>query len=438
MSPVDRGARALAVAEAHRPGHWGLLCAGLLVAWTGFHLFLCRRHDTDVTHPGFRRSRPWLLLTLWLVMLLAVPFTSTDVFLYLAHASTWLDFGNNPFVVAPVGNPGNPFLALTTWPTDAAQYGPLGVVLSGLLYRPTLGAWGNLTVFRIAAIAAVGIAFWVARKTAREVGHSADPALGLLAAATPLLLIEAGIAAHNDAWIAPLMLGFVYLLLRGRLAMAIVVFAASVWIKYTTLVLAPAIAVFVWRHADRRDRWLGIGVGVLVAAVSSLALVAPFGGLETTLRGLSAASERATRSIVWVVYTALEAAGGQGSVVVGLSRAATGVAAVALALRLKRREDLPQIVIATYVVFLVVGTSWFQPWYLIPLLPLSCVARSAAARGIIVGFSASAVLGLYGVYFVTYSFSPANQLLMTAVTFAPVLVMLGRHWREFFLVGPAP
>ena len=50
--------------------------------------------------------------------------------------------------------------------------------------------------------------------------------------------------------------------------------------------------------------------------------------------------------------------------------------------------------------------SWFQPWYLIPLLPLCCLARSATAD-IIVGFSASAVLGLYGVYFVTYSFSPA-------------------------------
>jgi hypothetical protein len=121
-----------------------------------------------------------------------------------------------------------------------------------------------------------------------------------------------------------------------------------------------------------------------------------------------------------------------------LSRAATLLAALALALRLKRREALPQILLATYLVFLLIGTAWFQPWYLIPLLPLSCIARNAASRGIIVGFSASAVLGLYGVYFVTYSFSPANQLLMTAVTFVPVLVMLGRHWRGFFLVGPTP
>jgi hypothetical protein len=46
------------------------------------------------------------------------------------------------------------------------------------------------------------------------------------------------------------------------------------------------------------------------------------------------------------------------------------------------------------------------------------------------------VIGLYGVYFVTYSFSPANQLLMTLVTFGPVLVMIGRHRRELLVVGP--
>jgi hypothetical protein len=373
---------------------------------------------------------------MWLVMLLAVPFTSSDVFLYLAHASTWMDFGDNPFLVAPVGNPGNPFLGLTSWPTDEAQFGPLGMVVSGLLYRPILGAWGNLTVFRIAAIAGVGIAFWLARRTARELGQNVDGSLVMLAATSPLLLIEAGVAAHNDAWIAPLMLGFVYLLLRGKLGLAIVVFAASVWIKYTTVVLAPAVAVFIWRHTGKRERRLGIGIGVLVAVASSIALLAPFGGLETTLRGLSAASGRATRSIVWVVYTALETVGWKSQWVVVLSRAVTVVAAVVLALRLKRREDLPQIVIATYVVFILIGTAWFQPWYLIPLLPLCCLARGAAAD-IIVVFSASAVLGLYGVFFATYSFSPANQLLMTAVTFVPVVLMLGRHWREFFLVGTA-
>jgi hypothetical protein len=437
VTPVDRPARALAAAEAPGPGNWGLICAAILFAWTGLHLFLWSRRDPDVAPPSSHRGLSWLLLAMWLAMLLAVPFTSTDVFLYLAHASTWMDFGNDPYGVAPIGNPGNPFLGLTPWPTDAAQYGPLGLAVSGWLYRPALGVWGNLTVFRIVAIASVGLAFWLAHGAARELGRNADAPLGLLVAASPLLLIEAGIAAHNDAWIAPLVLGAVYLLLRGRLGMAIVVFAASVWIKYTTVVLAPAIAVFIWRHADRRHRWMGIGIGVLVAAVSSMALLAPFGGLESPLRGLSAASARATRSMVWVAGTALEAAGGKGSVVVGLSRAATVLAAVALALRLKRREDLPQIVLATYVVFLLIGTAWFQPWYLIPLLPLSCIARNAATRGIIVGFSASAVLGLYGVYFVTYSFSPANQLLMTAVTFVPVLVMLGRHWREFFLVGPA-
>jgi hypothetical protein len=373
---------------------------------------------------------------MWLVMLLAVPFTSSDVFLYLAHASTWLDFGNNPYLVAAAGNPGNPFLELTSWPADEAQFGPLALIVSGLLYRPTLGAWGNLIVFRIAAIAAVGIAFWLARKTSAELGRNIDGPCVLLAAASPLLLIEAGVAAHNDAWIAPLVLGFVYLLLRGRLGLAVVVFAASVWIKYTTLVLAPVIAVFIWRHAGKRGRWLGVGIGVLAAAVSSAILLAPFGGLETALRGLSAASGRATRSMVWLAYTAVETASGKGQWVVVVSRAATIVAAVALALRLKRREDLPQIVIATYVVFILIGTAWFQPWYLIPLVPLSCLARGATAE-IIVGFCASAVIGLYGVYFTTYSFAPANQFLMTVVTFVPVLLMLGRHRREFFLAGPA-
>jgi hypothetical protein len=437
-SPVDRGARELAVVDSAGHAHWGLLCAGILIAWSGLHLFLWRRHDPEGAAAGSHRSRPWLVAAMWLAMLLAVPFTSADVFLYLAHASTWLDFGDSPFLVAPAGNPANPFLGLTTWPGDTAIYGPLGLAVSSWLYRPALGAWGNLTIFRIAAIASLVVAFWVARKSARELGWKTPLSLGLLAAASPLLLIEAGVAAHNDAWIAPLICGFVYLLLRGRLGAAIVVFAASVWIKYTTLVLAPAVAVFLWRHGGKRERWLGIGIGALVAVVTSGALLAQFGGVEIAIRGLSSASARATRSLVWLAYAALEGISGKGEWVVGISRAATGVAAVGLALGLKRREDLPRVVIATYVVFMLIGTAWFQPWYLIPLLPLSCVARSAAVRAILATFSASALVGLYGVYFVTYSFSPANQLVMTAITFAPVLLMIGRHWRELFLLGATP
>lgn len=424
--PLDREALRLVVVPAWVNPAMGLVLAALLVVWVGGFLLLAARSPGDDAR-GPIRAIPIVLL---LAMLVSMPFTSTDVFLYLAQASTWLDFADNPYVTSPSGNGANPFLPLSTWPHDPAQYGPLAVLVSGALYHAPLGGWGHLFLFRFVAGACLLGAFRIASGAAHRLGREDHRATALVLAC-PLLVLEVGSAAHNDSWIALLLLACVYALLRGWSGRALILLAASVWIKYTTLVLAPAIAVWIWRTRSRSGRGrAGLIAGALVALAGSAGLLALFGGPGIVLSGLTAASERSTRSIPWLLQAAERGVGGNGAVTLWTLRCLLLGILVVLAARVRDHTSLVRALIGSYLAFLFLGAAWFQPWYLIPLLPLSLLADDRSARTLVLGFSGSAVVGLYAVYFATYSFAPPQLTVMTLITFGPPVALAWRHRRS--------
>jgi hypothetical protein len=417
----------------------GAIIASTLMIWVCSYLVLRRRIIDDSLEGG--RNCASLVLScaiIWMAMFLAIPWSSADIYLYLAQASTWVDFNQNPYSVAPASVPQNPFLQLMTWPNQPAQYGPVGMIVSAAIYRPGLGPWGNLVCARIVGIACIAGCLWLARTIARETGRQTNHADWLLVAASPLLIIEVAVAAHNDSWIALLILGSLLAFLRGRFGFGLVLFVASVWIKYTTVIFAPAIAVYLWRFPPSVSaRWIGLSLGILCSAAGSIGLCWLFGGYENVLAGARAATPRAGNSLVWQVAVIVEQLSEKSMWPIHVSRAIAVGAALACAIRIRRRSDLPTAVITTYLAFLLFGAVWFQPWYLVPLLVLEPLANNPQTRRIITVFATTSVLGLYGLFFCTYSDASLVQVATGAIIFYPVIFLAVRHFRPIFLSAPS-
>lgn len=442
--PLDREALYLTLTpddllvspDGGRPRWLGALLAAALGGWALAHLGLWRRLQRAPAGSVFLGTRALLgiLAAEILLLLPAIPFSSTDVFLYLAQGSTWIDFSANPYLSAPANHALNPFVHLSPWPFDVAQYGPLAILISGLLARAELSPWEGLLVSRVLAIGAVLVAFGIAAGIRRssDAGPRSGGSWVWATALAPLLLLETAVGAHNDAWVAPLIVGAVALLMRGRWGAGLILFVASAWIKYSTLVLAPAMLVFLWREWPRYpERRRELALGIVVASAGSIALFGTFGGIEVVAQGALLAAGRMTRSLAWVAQGLVRFGGLDASAVLPVMRVLLAVLVVALALRIRKASDLPRVAVGTYLLFLGLGAAWFQPWYLVPLLPLAALVPCRRVQGVVQVFGFSALVGLYGVYFSTYSWSLAVQAVMVAVTFVPVAVVAALNWRAF-------
>jgi hypothetical protein len=402
-----------------------------VVIWTLAYLMMWRRGSASADN---RDQSPifaewFMLLAGWAVMLASAPFGSNDVFLYLSQASGWRDFSENPYLQPPSQNPENPFANMSPWSEQTALYGPIGVLIPAAIYLPGGAVWGNLLIHRLFGGACLAAALVLgARMT-----DKASKRIWLLTAANPLLLIEIASAAHSDSWIAVLLVGALLAAMRGRWGIAIVCFAATVWIKYTTVVLAPAFVACLIRRPPLSLR-MGIGliVGVIVTVLGSIVLVWFCGGTEPLLRGIAMAGERHSHSIGMLAYLVLETYFGTGYLVVLTVRLTIFAVAAMLAYDVRVPGDLPRVVALTYILAWTVGVTYFQPWYLIPLAALLPLIAEKWLRNMILVFTASAVIGGNSVLHLFYDPERYPHILMALVIFAPVAALIARHWREIF------
>jgi hypothetical protein len=456
VTPLDPAVKTLSLLNrASTGGAWSglkpwrvvdIALVATLMLWIACHTVLWRTGRG----PSCRMdTRTFLFASLvgaglWLAQLIAVPWTSGDIFLYLAHSSTWAEFGDNPYVVAPAANPANPFWQLATWRTQAAQYGPLGILIGAGLLKASSGPWGSLVLSRLFGIGCLAGAFLCAGGIARDLRLRIGRGTWLLLATSPLLLAEVGAAAHNETWVVLPLLASIWAGLRGRWGLALALLAASVAVKYSTLVLLPIFAFGLWRSPPRGAlRWLELATGCLVIALGAVLLSRLFGGVEVIAEGFSRAARLRTKSIVWMLCYGAEALGFSAGPIVTTSRVVVVVLVLVLGWRVKRPAVAPKAILATYLLFLIFGVAWFQPWYVVVLLPVCPLVAARGARDVAVLFAASSMLGVYGVYFLVRSWSPPAQIAMTLITFVPVLLALRKQGRTIVVnweerPGPPP
>jgi hypothetical protein len=230
------------------------------------------------------RSRQlWVLLFLGAFLFAAVNFftfniTSTDMYDYVARGRITGILAGNPYVQVPNDFPEDALVQLAAWRDSTSAYGPLWEVLSGLI-STAAGDWLWASVIAYKTVALLGylgsvvLIAIILRSVAPERALSGT----LLFAWNPLVLLEGIANAHNDMlMIALLLAGLWALCLATRLpekgpaylyqALAIVLLAMAVLIKFVPILLLPIFLLAILAEEKTWRRRFGIGLLVLLPA----------------------------------------------------------------------------------------------------------------------------------------------------------------------------
>ncbi|WP_192902066.1 polyprenol phosphomannose-dependent alpha 1,6 mannosyltransferase MptB [Micromonospora globbae] len=240
-------------------------------------------------------STRWALVTvgLWLLPLLFTPpLGSRDVYAYACQGASYAA-GINPYEQGVSALP-CPWLDSISyiWRDTPAPYGPLFVMIAGAVVRATGSLVGSIVLFRLLAVAGMGLAAACLPVLARRCGVPAGRAVWL-ALGGPVIGVHLISGAHNDAMMVGLLVaGLAVVAARpgraGPLLASGVLLGLAGGIKATALVVVPFAALaaiaggFSIRALVRDGGWV-VGGAVATVVGATFAAGLDFGwisGLE--------------------------------------------------------------------------------------------------------------------------------------------------------------
>jgi alpha-1,6-mannosyltransferase len=344
----------------------GVLLLGL--AW----LLLWRAVRTD---PALRWRRLWWVAAAWVApLLLAAPFASQDVWVYVAQGK--LVASGLP-ATSPVHALGQHSAWLSAvdprYLTGPSIYGPGAVDLSGLFAKVAGGhPWIAVEAWRLAVIASLVLCAWgVARAASSRGINPAEAVIAGVANPAVLLVFVAGI--HNDALMISLIVAGVAVALAHRPWWALCLAALAVTVKAPAALAVLAIAWWYWRDSWRhRAVALGGGITLTLGAL----VVAGFACGGDGFSWLRSASQATVASS----FSMLNLTASTSSTLANAVQLGGIAAAVIIVLLLPRRASWVGALALGFGVMAVCATNP-QPWYVLWALPLlACTGCNAQLR----------------------------------------------------------
>ena len=305
---------------------------------------------------------------------------AVDFFHYLGEGRLlWVE-GENPMVRGP----GEFFPIGMSYGEEAAAYGPLWYwtlappVLAGgddfprslLLLKSWMVAWLALTALLGALIS-------------RRVQPGRELLVAVAIGWNPYLLWRVAGNGHNDITMMAFALLAIWFVVTERWRWVLPALAASVLVKYVSLLLLPALLIFFWRRASeaRRALFPDLTIGAGVAAALVVAAFAPMWDGLAVFDQVRAQSDRIITSSPQLVSLLLDGPLGVAhdrADEIGLRVGAVaflGAAAVLLWRQRPGPEALIAVSASVMLAYALLGVGWFRPWYflwvvtLTPLLP---------------------------------------------------------------------
>ena len=347
-----------------------LVCASLaLVVYAGGLLLLRRRRARVAAVVAIAAA-------IQLAPLGAPLLLSSDAWTYWSYGRIAAVHGGNPYQQPPSAYPGDPSSRWVgaDWRETTSVYGPAFTLAS----EPVALAAGSSReraawIFKALAAAAMVCAAALAARLGSR------PALtAAFVGWNPILALHLAGGGHNDAWLAALVLGAIYLARTGRGRLAGAAWALAVLVKWVPLLFLPLRALEARRTGRRLVHAGTIATGALVLAVATwrygLHWADAFGPLARNA-GLRTRFALASR---------LEQA--------GLPEAAAlsaCLAAFALAyLWLLREAWRGRARLGLAAGLFLLAVPYLAPWYLAWSVPVAAVEEDRAARWLSVALSA--------------------------------------------------
>ncbi len=373
-------------------------------------------------------------LALCLILIWVYPIGANDIYDYVFRAREWAVYDYNPHTVTPAQVSGDAWYPYVVWTWAASSYGPVWTDISFALYQLAGDdLLRNLFAFKLLPTVCIVASAIIIYDLLRARGDQNAIAGVLLFAWNPLLLFESVVNAHNDIVMMTCVLAALWLYTRKHFTLALVACVCAALVKVAAVVAWPVLFVACAKKVGAGRRLTPIQIRFIVKALLTcvvvvIALYIPFWrGLET-LSGIALQNERFTTSLAAVVKLALEAHVGTASAQTWTRDLFALVFVCVFVFLLSRTPSderaLHAHLLNVFVWLLMIGTLWFQPWYVVWLIALMPLA-SARQQRIAVVWAMSA-LGLYILFdfaWVWYAdwLNTANEL---AINLVAVLLWL--------------
>ena len=318
------------------------------------------------------------VVVLHVLMALAPPLLSTDVFSYGIYGRMSAVDHFNPYVLGPKAiswDAWYPFVG-HPWISTPTAYGPLFTAISYLLGHLSVGT-AALAYKLLAVACSLATVAGVAR-AAQRLGHDPLRAV-LLVGLNPVLIVYTVGGAHNDLMMLAALVWAVVALIghRARTAGGLLVVSAAV--KLTSAILLPfALAA---REPVRRHQPRVLAGAVLVLLGVGIVSTAMFGlgplHLLSTLEVIQSNGGR--QSIPGFIAWGLGLGRLSHGLVIGLQVAL--IITVAGLLVAVRRHRIDWLTATGWAIAALLVTSTFLlPWYAVWLLPFAALSDSRALR----------------------------------------------------------
>jgi alpha-1,6-mannosyltransferase len=367
-------------------------------------------------------------LALVAVLYPAYPLLSSDIFKYVFDGRILAVYGQNPFLHVPAEYPADRFYDLVYWKAVVNAHGPLWRVAEAAAAQVGGESCQNAV---LAMKVWPTLAYLATTSTLYAILRAWQPERALwgamLFAWNPLVVLESVQNGHNDVVAALPAVVACWLAFRGRFGWAFPVLAIAFLVKPLAAVLGPLILVAALRRRPPAycDAAFGMGCGAALVVVAYL----PFWDGPATFQGLSRENLFST-SPAKALLDLLRAGGLPLDRALPIaSGAAHGLFAVLLisVLFAAWRGRLAVMPAAFGVVFLylLVGAQWFNPWYLLWLMPFAAlVPRPPRVLGVTFSLLAPTIYAAH------------DSWPIVAVVFIP-LTALAVYWRAWLGWGRA-
>jgi hypothetical protein len=253
---------------------YGLYLAGALLLWR---------------HAPPRRA----MLLVWSgailmsgLLLWCYPVTSTDLFDYLFRSRMSVVYNANPYLALPNQFKNDPFFRYLGWPNAPSAYGPLWEALSWLLVR--LGGdslLGNILLYKLLAIGAHLLSGAVIYAILRE------PRWRLLGCYlwlwSPLALWEFAAVGHNDGLLVLSLLLALWAVKQDRHWAAVLALTGGALFKFLPAIFLPLVVLDWMRRQPAWGRRVAVFAwSLLLFGVPVVLLYAPYWDLPATFAQL--------------------------------------------------------------------------------------------------------------------------------------------------------
>jgi Glycosyltransferase family 87 len=398
-----------------RPRHTWAMQTGanvfVAIAHIGLYIALLLTYSAALSfairHSSFVIRWVWLgWMAFAFALLFSFPGESADIFDYIFRGRMLAEHGLSPLITTPSEVQQYAFHRYVSWSQWVDAYGPIWEYASAgvsLLARAQFTpnelaalATGNdvctrqpllcnaladyVTAYRLLALALsalCGALIYAIVKRERDATIARVALLGWLW--NPLVLISTAVGAHNDVLMLVFVLLGLWLFQRQRFLLGLMALVLAAHVKITALVLLPVFGVWLIGRVGWMKTIALIGGAFLFMLPISWLLYVPLGGWATLPKNLFERSQLSTNSLGELVFLFLRDGLGWARfeaqqpvarlfplafVVVAGLYLLRGLWRHTKAARVSETDDLFRLSALVVMLYLLIGSYWFQPWYL--------------------------------------------------------------------------